>query len=112
MKNEATYQCACGYSTNNPIAWEFHKAKCKQRVNWNSGIASVAASIVIITLCSFCLPDRWNWPGGGGDEADQRACKKCGGTGSCSSCGGSGVNEPTPKGSGLYPWRDYLDLHR
>lgn len=54
MKNEATYQCACGYSTNNPIAWEFHRAKCKKRVNWNSIIVpiTVAAFITVSLLAS------------------------------------------------------------
>ena len=71
--------------------WNCPKLPGKKRVNWNSGIASIVASIVIIALCSFCLPDRRNWPGGGGDEADQKACKKCSGTGSCGSCGGTGM---------------------
>lgn len=52
--NTATYQCSCGWSTNNPVAWEHHTRNCKSRVNWNGGklIAIFAAIILALALMS------------------------------------------------------------
>mgnify|MGYP001440676927 CR=1 FL=1 len=47
MSNTAQYQCSCGWSTNNPVAWEHHARYCRGRVNWNSGIIATVVAIVL-----------------------------------------------------------------
>lgn len=55
--NTAKYQCSCGYSTNNPVAWDYHMSKCngRRRVNWNSHL--IAAILFILLTVGFV---NWN----------------------------------------------------
>ena len=56
MSNTAQYQCEkCGYSTNNPVAFDIHPCRpSRRRVNWNEGI--VAAVLGVVVALSLMLP--------------------------------------------------------
>jgi hypothetical protein len=56
MSNTAQYQCSCGWSTNNPVAWEHHTRYCKGRVNWNSGKLVAAVAGVLLAASLFLSP--------------------------------------------------------
>lgn len=48
MSNTAQYQCkACGYSSNNPVAFDLHPCRPGRRGNWNEGILAIIAAVII-----------------------------------------------------------------
>jgi len=62
MSNTAQYQCSCGWSTNNPVAWEHHTRYCKGRVNWNSGKLVAAVAGVLLAASMFVSPAKAQEP--------------------------------------------------
>ena len=54
--NTATYQCSCGFSTNNEFVWNHHASTCRGNgVNWNSRFI-VAIIAAIIFSASLLMP--------------------------------------------------------
>ena len=48
MSNTALYQCsACGYSTNNPVAFALHPCRPSNGVNWNSRYAAIVLALLL-----------------------------------------------------------------
>lgn len=62
MSNTAQYQCSvCGYSTNNPVAFDIHPCRpSRRRVNWNERI--VAAVLGVVVALSLMLPAKAQSP--------------------------------------------------
>ena len=56
MSNTALYQCdKCGFSTNNPVAFDLHPCRQSNGVNWNSRLIAIIAAI-IFTASLFLSP--------------------------------------------------------